>query len=130
MIIDHCSLIIDHSKNAIRCATHHAASAPAMNPSTAPNGPNSLLPTAPAMVPTMKLTSALSSLIRLPPQHGQQDLSQDAQDHHRHERAEIDRAERRHDSTNRLDDPIGEDVRGPHPARVAEHAEPGSDHAD
>src|SRR6266566_5902540 len=116
LIIDHCSLFIDHSKNAIRCATHHAARAPAIKPSTAPNGPKSLLPTAPAIVPTMKLTSVLSSLIHLPPQHGQQDLPQDAQDHHRYERAEIDGNERRHDSPNRLDDPIGEDVGGPHPA--------------
>src|SRR2546426_12564141 len=56
----------DHSKNAIRCATHHAASAPAIKPSTPPNGPKSLLPRAPAKVPTMKLTSALSSFIHPP----------------------------------------------------------------
>ena len=55
-----------HSKNAIRCATHHAASAPAIKPSTPPNGPKSLLHRAPAKVPTTKLTSALSSFIHPP----------------------------------------------------------------
>src|SRR6266516_7714078 len=115
-------MIIDHSNSAIRCATHHAANAPAIKPSTAPKGPKSLLPSAPASVPTMKLTSVLSNLIHPPgyevpsaAQRRDKDLPQDAQCEHRHERAEIESAERRHDAADRLDDPVREDVGGPHP---------------
>src|SRR5438270_79436 len=64
------------------------------------------------------------------PQDREKYLPQDAQGDHRHEWAEIHGAERRYDTADRLDEPIGEDVGGPHPARVAEHAKPCRDHAN
>src|SRR5947207_4191858 len=50
-----------------RCAAHHAANAPAMNPNSWPHTPSTCPASTPTTVPTTKLTSALRSFTRVPP---------------------------------------------------------------
>src|SRR5438105_4491381 len=66
------------------------------------------------------------SLSQHPHHHSPDNIQQQP----RHHRAEVEHAERRKDSMNGIDEPVGEPVNRPHPAPVLSETEPGGDDPD